>query len=68
MLRFRDSLDAVQALLLVLLVLVLIRIVPLLPLPGAEYYVENGAYDIDTGRDHEDESPFGMSRLKAKNG
>ena len=46
MLRLRYGLYVLQALLLVPL-LVLVRIVPGLPLPGAKYYVEYAADDVN---------------------
>lgn len=64
MLRFRNSFDASQVLFLVLPLFVLVGIVPELPLPRAEYHVEGGAGDVNAGRDHEDEPPLRLSRLK----
>lgn len=64
MLRLRNSFDASQVLFLVLPLFVLVGIVPELPLPRAEYHVEGGAGDVNAGRDHEDEPPLRLSRLK----
>lgn len=62
MLRFRNRFNASQVLFLVLLPLfVLVRIVPRLPLPRAEYHVERGTGDVNTGRDHKDEPPLRVS-------
>lgn len=64
MLRFGNSFNASQVLFLVLPLFVLVRIVPRLPLSRAEYHVKRGTGDVNAGRDHEDEPPFGMSWLK----
>lgn len=53
MLRFRDSLYALQGLLLLLPLLVSVWIIPRLSLAGAEYYIKHRARDVHTCRYHE---------------